>query len=99
MTTLISSLLTYDEDCLSNDSLFKAVSVEAANIGVNVVNFAYLDNNEIYKLRLNVVSTITTEEGVKVSKAINKEGKSFILVDYLDIEGFCESKYFNAQHC
>jgi hypothetical protein len=96
-TTLISSLLSYDDDRLSNGSLFDAITFESSKIGASVLKFAYLENYEINQIRLNILDSVTTEEGVKVSKAASKEGKTFIIVDYLDIYGDKASKYFIAK--
>lgn len=93
-TTLISSLLSYDEDRLSLGSLLDAVFHESSKIGVTPLKFAYLENYEIYSLRRNVVEMVITQEGVKVMKAVNREGKKFIIVDYLDIDGDKASKFF-----
>lgn len=100
MATLISSLLTYDEDRLTVASLLKAVNAELewSGIKVRAVAFVGLSFDEIKYAENSAIRFIRADdETVTLIETVTPRGESLIIVEYLDIEGDSAAKYFIAE--
>lgn len=100
MTTLISSILTYDEDRLTVRSLIAAVNaeLESSAIKVRAVAFVGLSFDEIkYAERSAIRFAKTDDEAVTLIETVTPRGEALIIVEYIDIEGDKAYKYFIAK--
>lgn len=100
MTTLISSILTYDEDRLTVRSLIAAVNaeLESSAIKVRAFVFASLSFDEIkYAERGAIRFAKTDDEAVTLIETVTPCGEALIIVEYIDIEGDKAYKYFIAK--
>lgn len=100
MTTLISSILTYDEDRLTVRSLIAAVNaeLESSVIKVRAVAFVGLSFDEIkYAERSTIRFAKTDDEAVTLIETVTPRGEALIIVEYIDIEGDKAYKYFIAK--
>ena len=100
MATLISSLLTYDEDRLTVASLLKAVNAELewSGIKVRAVAFVGLSFDDIkYAERSAIRFAKTDDEVVTLIESVTPRGEALIIVEYIDVEGDKAYKYFIAE--
>lgn len=100
MATLISSLLTYDEDRLTVASLLKAVNAELewSGIKVRAVAFVGLSFDDIkYAERSAIRFAKTDDEAVTLIETVTPRGEALIIVEYIDVEGDKAYKYFVAK--
>lgn len=100
MATLISSILTYDEDRLTVRSLIAAVNaeLESSAIKVRAVAFVGLSFDEIKYAERSAIRFVTTDDNaVTLIETVTPRGEALIIVEYLDIEGDKAYKYFIAK--
>lgn len=99
MTTLISSILTYDEDRLTVASLIKAVNAELDGTAIKVRPFAFvgLSFDDIKYAEYSSIRSEVTEEGVTLIETVTPRGEALIIVEYIDVEGDKAYKYFIAE--
>lgn len=99
MTTLISSILTYDEDRLTVRSLIAAVNaeLESSAIKVRAVAFVGLSFDEIKYAERSAIRFAKTDEAVTLIETVTPRGEALIIVEYIDIEGDKAYKYFIAK--
>lgn len=100
MTALISSILTYDEDRLTVRSLIAAVNaeLESSAIKVRAVAFVGLSFDEIKYAERSAIRFVTTDDNaVTLIETVTPRGEALIIVEYLDIEGDKNYKYFIAK--
>lgn len=100
MATLISSILTYDEDRLTVRSLIAAVNaeLESSAIKVRAVAFVGLSFDDIKYAEYSAIRVVTTDDNaVTLIETVTPRGEALIIVEYLDIEGDKAYKYFIAE--
>lgn len=100
MTTLISSILTYDEDRLTVRSLIAAVNAELESSAIKARAFAFvgLSFDDIkYAERSAIRFAKTDDEAVTLIETVTPRGEALIIVEYIDIEGDKAYKYFIAK--
>ncbi|EAB6873243.1 hypothetical protein D7009_17345 [Escherichia coli] len=100
MATLISSLLTYDEDRLTVASLLKAVNAELDGTAIKVRAFAFVGlsfDDMKYVERSAIRFAKTDDEAVTLIETVTPRGEALIIVEYLDIEGYKAYKHFIAK--
>lgn len=101
MNSLISSILTYDEDRLTVASLVKAVNEtlsEDKSIKVRAAAFIGLTFDEIkYAERSAIRFMKTDDESVTLIETVTPRNESLIIVEYIDVEGDKAYKYFIAE--
>lgn len=100
MTTLISSILTYDEDRLTVRSLIAAVNAELESSAIKVRAFAIaeLSFDDIEYAAYSAIRFVTTEDNsVTLTETVTPRGEALIIVEYFDVEGDESFKYFIAK--
>lgn len=100
MTDLISSILTYDENRLTVWYLIAAVNaeLESSAIKVRAVAFVNLSFDDIkYAERSAIRFAKTDDEAVTLIETVTQRGEALIIVEYIDIEGDKDYKYFIAE--
>ncbi|MEY6739524.1 hypothetical protein AB9B63_15880 [Escherichia coli] len=101
MTTLISSILTYDEDRLTVRSLIAAVNAtlsEDKYIKVRAVAFVGLSFDDIKYAEYSAIRFVTTDDNaVTLIETVTPRGEALVIVEYIDVEGDKAYKYFIAE--
>lgn len=100
MTTLISSIITYDEDRLTVRSLIAAVNAELESSAIKVRAFAFvgLSFDDIEYAVYSAIRFVTTDDNsVTLTETVTPRGEALIIVEYIDVEGDKAYKYFIAE--
>lgn len=100
MTTLISSILTHDEDRLTVRSLIAAVNaeLETSIIKARAVAFVGLSFDDIKYAEYSAIRVVTTDDNaVTLIETVTPHGEALIIVEYIDVEGDKAYKYFIAE--